>query len=89
MFIFFCQTLVGSVLFHTNLAAGVPQVPYLTFADRFMLINYFITAVSLLTVGVILLGQANNLEKVTKFNKKVRIFLPIVWIILQIVNGLI
>jgi hypothetical protein len=83
------SSLVGLVLFHTNLAAGVPQVPYLTFADRFMLINYVITTVSLMTVGVVLLGQANNLEKVTAFQKKARIILPIVWLSSQIINSLI
>jgi hypothetical protein len=83
------SSLVGSVLFHTNLAAGVPQVPYLTYADRFMLINYLITAICLLTVGVILLWQGKHLEKVEKFQKKARIVLPIVWLILQIGNAII
>jgi hypothetical protein len=83
------SSLVGSVLFHTNLAAGVPQVPYLTFADRFMLINYFVTTLSLLTVGIILLWLAKDKEWVENFHQKARIILPIVWLVLQIVNILV
>jgi hypothetical protein len=54
-----------------------------------MLINYLITAICLLTVGVILLWQGKHLEKVEKFQKKARIVLPIVWLILQIGNAII
>ncbi len=83
------SSLVGSVLFHTNLSAGVPQVSYLTFADRFMLINYFVTTLSLLTVGLILLKLGKTPEPVENFHQKARYFLPIVWLILQIGNAVI
>ncbi len=83
------SSLIASVLFHANLASGVPQVPYLTFADRFMVINYLIIAASLAIVGLMLVwnekqpGKANKLQKLTWFS------VPCSWLILQIINSLI
>lgn len=45
------SALVGSVLFHINMTSSMPPISYLTFADRFMLINY-IGLVTVLIVNV-------------------------------------
>lgn len=42
-------SLTGAVLFHLNMTSSVPPVGYLTFADRFMIVNYVVLAITLLT----------------------------------------
>ena len=48
------SALVASVLYHMNFTSRVPPIGYLTFADTFMIINYFILLISLsLTIWII------------------------------------
>lgn len=83
------SSLVGSVFLHTSLAAGVPQVPYLTYADRFMLINFFITTVSLLAIVLMQLKTPHQDEKSRALHRKICIALPILWVVLLVVNSFI
>jgi hypothetical protein len=83
------SSLIASVLFHANLASGVPQVPYLTFADRFMLINYLIIAASLAIVGLMLVWHEKQPDKANKLQKTTWFSVPCLWLFMQITNSLI
>lgn len=83
------SSLVASVLFHANLASGVPQVPYLTFADRFMLINYLIIAASLAIVGLMLVWNEKQPDKANKLQQLTWFSVPCLWLILQFINSVI
>jgi hypothetical protein len=81
------SSLIASVLFHANLASGVPQVPYLTFADRFMVINYLIIAASLAIVGLMLVWNEKQPEKANKLQQLTWFSVPCLWLIMQIINS--
>jgi hypothetical protein len=83
------SSLIVSVLFHANLASGVPQVPFLTVADRFMVINYLIIAASLLIVGLMLVWNEKHPEKANRLQQQTWFSIPCLWLILQIVNSMI
>jgi hypothetical protein len=83
------SSLIASVLFHANLASGVPQVPYLTFADRFMVINYLIIAASLAIVGLMLVWNEKQPDKANKLQQLTWFSVPCLWMILQIINSVI
>lgn len=53
------SSLVGAVLFHINMTSSMPPIGYLTFADRFMLINY-IGLVTVLIVNVRVLAISES-----------------------------
>ncbi|MFH1916972.1 MAG: hypothetical protein ABIJ21_06955 [Nanoarchaeota archaeon] len=48
------SALVGSVMFHISISNQIPPVGYLTFADKFMILTYFVILLSVL-VNIIML----------------------------------
>ena len=48
------SALVASVMFHVSLANQIPAVGYLTFADKFMILSYFVILLSFI-LNVLLL----------------------------------
>jgi hypothetical protein len=75
--------LVGAVLFHVNLTSQVPPVGYLTYADKYMLVNYAGLLGALgVTVSLFLLEKkeavANRVHRVG------RVAVPVTWAALQL-----
>jgi hypothetical protein len=79
--------LTGAVLFHLNMTSSLPPLGYLTFGDRFMLINYIALALALIST-LIALAQVDKKQN-DKANRVHHIALgvvPVVWIGLQVLN---
>jgi SNF family Na+-dependent transporter len=79
------STLVGAILYHLTLTAGIPPVGYLTFADKFMVGNYVITFTAL-AVTVMLMWYANHDmgAKAIKLHNRTRWTIPALWVILMV-----
>jgi hypothetical protein len=79
--------LTGAVLFHLNMTSSLPPLGYLTFGDRFMLINYVALAITLIST-LIALAQVDKkqLEKANRVHNIALGVVPAVWIGLQVLN---
>ena len=74
------STLVGLILFHININTGIPPQSSLTYADKFMLANYFACAVSIAISAIILvLRDSDNLPLAERFNQTTRWLIPLLW----------
>lgn len=81
-------TLVGSVMFHLSLTSSVPQVAYLTFADRFMLVNYLTLLLCLAaTVWILRLEQQQRTAEAARIHTLTALAVPAVWLILHVVDA--
>jgi hypothetical protein len=58
--------LVAAVMFHVSIAAQIPPVGYLTFADKFMVLTYLVTLVSFLINVVIIAAQRRGRDAVVQ-----------------------
>ena len=111
------SALIASVLYHMNFTSRVPPIGYLTYADTFMIINYFVLLISLsITIWIIRVDSAPDkpapaaLEKkpasrkkdvpvpaplpaapskqelIARVNKLELTYVPVLWLVLQILN---
>ena len=64
------SALVASVMFHVSLANQIPPVGYLTFADKFMVLSYFVILLSFAFNVILLeLHEQKKEELVKKIHK--------------------
>jgi hypothetical protein len=83
-------SLTGAVLFHLNLTSSIPPIGYLTFADRFMIINYFALALTLISTLVALRYlDKKKPEAAERIHRTAMVTLPTLWIGVQVVNLLV
>jgi hypothetical protein len=82
--------LTGAVLFHLNMTASLPPLGYLTFGDRFMLINYISLALVLIST-LIALAQVDKKQpaRADRIHRLALVAVPLVWVALQTVNFLV
>lgn len=80
-------TLASAIFYHMTLTASIPPVGYLTYADRFMILQYvFITASLGVAVALFLIGSAKkNQEALEQLHLATRWSIPILWIIAMVV----
>lgn len=80
-------TLASAIFYHMTLTASIPPVGYLTYADRFMILQYiFITASLGVAVGLFLLGSAEETrERLDRLHLATRWSIPILWVISMVV----
>lgn len=72
------STVFTSVAFHINLTSAIPQVSYLTLADRLMISCYFILFCSLIsTIYLIRFVDTQQLEKAEKINRYLGVLVPL------------
>ena len=72
------STVYTSVAFHINLSAAIPQVSYLTLADRLMISIYFMLAVSIVSiVSMTVLVDSQKEAYAKKFNRLLIFFYPL------------
>jgi hypothetical protein len=84
------SALIGAMLFHVNLTASIPPIGYLTFADRFMVINYVALTLSVASTVILLyLIDKRRPEQAHSVHVLFGATLPSLWILLQIVNLLV
>jgi uncharacterized membrane protein YadS len=64
------SALVASAMFHISIAGQIPPVGYLTFADKFMVLTYFILlACFFMSLYVFLLQERKQEEKARRIHK--------------------
>jgi hypothetical protein len=81
------SALLGAMLFHLNLTASIPPIGYLTFADRFMVINYVALTLSVASTVILLyLIDKQRTEQANRVHVLFGVTLPALWIVLQIVD---
>jgi hypothetical protein len=77
------STLVALILFHINLNSAIPPLSSLTFADKFMIINYLAISISIAISAILLvLRDGKNLEAASKLNSWTRWIIPPLWALL-------
>lgn len=82
-------SLVGAVLFHLNMTSSLPPLGYLTFADRFMLINYVGLVLTLVSTLIALshVDKKQN-DKADKVHDVALVVVPTIWAALHLFNFL-
>jgi hypothetical protein len=64
------SSLVASAMFHISISSQIPPVGYLTFADKFMMLTYFILLVSFfLNIGIFVLQGKERKEPAQRLHK--------------------
>lgn len=62
--------LIGAVMFHVSISNQIPPVGYLTFADKFMVVTYFlILYIFISIITIILLDHFKKTEQVQRVNQ--------------------
>jgi hypothetical protein len=81
------STLASAIFYHMTLTASVPPVGYLTYADRFMILNYIFIATQLIVALTLFLRQRPEYDtpeqkKIsTEIHKTTRWMIPLGWIL--------
>jgi hypothetical protein len=84
-------TLASAIFYHMTLTASIPPVGYLTYADRFMILQYvFITLSLAVAVALFLLqseGKRGTDHKILvgRIHRSTRWLIPLLWIIAMVV----
>lgn len=83
------SALVASVMFHVSLANQIPPVSYLTFADKFMVLSYFVILISFVfNVALLELHEQKKEELVKKLHKYTEftmfLIVPLLYVLLFI-----
>lgn len=79
-------TLASAIFYHMTLTASIPPVGYLTYADRFMILQYiFITASLGVAIGLFLMQSAGESEeKLQQLHRVTRWSIPVIWVIAMV-----
>lgn len=84
------SALIASLLFHINQTSAIPPVGYMTFADRFMMINYvlllFCLAASILLVNLV---DARQEPRAQRISRRLSWIGPALWTLLQLGHALV
>ena len=84
-------TLASAIFYHLTLTASIPPVGYLTYADRFMILQYIFITISLgVAVGLFLLQSGENAEAdqealANQIHNATRWSIPLLWIIFMVI----
>ncbi len=83
------SSLVAAVMFHISISNQIPPVGYLTFADKFMLLTYFILLMSfVLNITLMELLEKKKVELVEKIHRRTEytmfIVIPLLYVLLFI-----
>ena len=83
------SSLVAAVMFHISISNQIPPVGYLTFADKFMVLTYFILLMSfILNITLMELQEKKKIELVEKIHRMTEysmfIIVPLLYLLLFI-----
>lgn len=77
--------LTGAILFHVNLTSQVPPVGSLTFADKFMIVNYIgLGAALVATVALFIMQDRKRDDLAKRIHQTTCFAVPIVWLLMQV-----
>jgi hypothetical protein len=80
------STLLALILFHINLNASLPPLNSLTYADKFMLVNYLTASIATAISAIILVLKDNDhVEAAKRLNGWTRWIVPPLWALLLLV----
>lgn len=76
-------TLASAIFYHMTLTSSIPPVGYLTYADRFMILQYiFITASLGVAIGLFLMQSSGKDEQALyQLHRSTRWIIPLLWIV--------
>ncbi len=78
--------LTGAILFHVNVTSQIPPVGSLTYADKFMIVNYIgLVGALLTTVFMLILTDQKRDELAERIHRITRSAVPLTWLLLQAV----
>jgi hypothetical protein len=84
------SALVGVVLFHLNMTSSIPPIGYLTFADRFSLINYLVLFGALVSSVWMLIEDSRKgrdrdliVTQTALISHRFLIVIPVLWVVLH------
>jgi hypothetical protein len=82
------STLVGSILYHLTITSTIPPVGYLTFADKFMIVNYIVVGAALM-VTVMLMYYShgtgpNSDQDARRLHRWTSWVVPLSWVVLMV-----
>ena len=81
------SSLVAAVMFHISISNQIPPVGYLTFADKFMILTYFILLMTfVLNISLLELQEKKKLELVERIHRKTEysifLIIPLLYLLL-------
>ena len=77
------SSLVGAILYHLSVISSIPPVGYLTYMDKFMLVNYFVISFALGVTVVMMVYKDNDYHiRAKRLNNWTRGIIPLTWIVL-------
>jgi hypothetical protein len=77
----------GAVLFHLNMTSSIPPLGYITYGDRFMLVNYLALALALMsTLLALYYVDKKRTAAAEHVYKRALIIVPLVWVGLHVLN---
>lgn len=79
--------LIGSLVFHLNVASGIPAAGYLTLFDRFMLVNYVTLLMGLVAAVAVVCATPMPMRR-RRVQRGFLIATPALWLVLQATNAL-
>ncbi len=78
------SSLVGAILYHLSIISSIPPVGYLTYMDKFMLVNYLVIAAALTVTVVMMVYKDNEFHaRAKKLNHWTRGLIPLTWLVLM------
>ena len=84
------SALLGAIVYHLTLTSSIPPVGYLTFGDRFMMVNYLALGLVLgTTVAMLVLRRRHKQHAISLVHITSMWAVPAVWIVLQGANFLV
>ncbi len=84
------SSLVAAVMFHVSISNQIPPVGYLTFADKFMVLTYFVLLVSfVINITLLELQERKQHELIEKIHRATEfstlIIVPLLYVVLFVV----
>ena len=81
------SALVASVMFHVSIANQIPPVGYLTFADKFMILTYFVLlAIFVINVVMLEMIEQKKMDLVEKVHRRTEysmfVVVPLLYVLL-------
>lgn len=81
------SSLVASVMFHVSINNQIPPVGYLTFADKFMVLTYFVLLISfVINIALLELAERKDDELVQKLHRRTEfsmlVIVPLLYVLL-------